>query len=161
MSDKLLFDFNMIKNTVLAGKERRVRQNRRLFRMLTPRNAIAALNELHGQGITESTIVPTLDGQFEAEITINNVRFVGIGKTKMHAKNAASEKALRDLMIQKLQQEACAAASKPQSAEGINSDGGDDVPMMQLASFALYKLFSEWEAAGFEVPMLKPNVRFL
>lgn len=30
-----------------------------------------------------------------------------------------------------------------------------EVPMMHLASFALHKLFSEWQAEGFEIPDFK------
>lgn len=30
-----------------------------------------------------------------------------------------------------------------------------EVPMMHLASFALHKLFSEWQNDGFEIPDLK------
>lgn len=29
---------------------------------------------------------------------------------------------------------------------------GEEVPMMHLASFALHKLFTEWQADGFEIP---------
>lgn len=42
-----------------------------------------------------------------------------------------------------------------------NGDGDDkaddesEVPMMHLASFALHKLFSEWQAEGFEIPDFK------
>lgn len=145
----------------VSGKEKRGRQNRKLLRMLTPRNAIAALNELHGQGLSESTVVPTMDSQFEAEITVNNVRHVGLGKTKMQAKNAASEKALRDIVISKFQlmknQEATnQAAGSDQAMDDDKAE--DDVPMMQLASFAIYKLFTEWEAEGYEIPMPKVNV---
>lgn len=128
--------------------------------MLTPRNAIAALNELHGQSVTESTVVPTLGNKFEAEITINNVRFVGVGSSKMQAKNAASEKALRDLVINKFQQIKNQEATNPtgESDELVIEEEKDDVPMLQLASFALHKLFSEWEAEGFEIPLPKVNV---
>jgi len=143
----------------ISGKERRCRQNRKLFRMLTPRNAIAALNELHGQGTVESTFVPTADNQFEAEITINNVRHVGLGRTKMLAKNAASEKHLRDLVISKFQHardlEASVQANGGQSTS--EDDMAEDVPIMQLASFALHKLFSEWAADGYHIPTIGSN----
>jgi len=143
----------------VSGKEKRVRQNRKLYRMLTPRNAIAALNELHGQGMVETKFVPTLDNQFEAEMTINNVRHVGVGRTKMQAKNAASEKALRDLVISKLQQVKSQEISNQAAAGASTSDDdmAEDVPMMQLASFALHKLFSEWETEGYQIPLLKSN----
>lgn len=115
--------------------------------MLTPRNAIAALNELQGQSVNESIVVPTQGNKFEAEITINNVRYVGLGSSKMQAKNAASEKALRDLVINKFQQlknqEVTTSATGTEDVN-MEEDKADDVPMLQLASFALHKLFSEW-----------------
>lgn len=128
--------------------------------MLTPRNAIAALNELHGDSIGQSIVVPTTGNQFEAEITINNVRYVGTGNSKMQAKNAASEKALRDLVINKFQQIKNQEPA-PATGDDVNmevDDKADDVPMLQLASFALHKLFSEWEAEGFEIPLPKSTV---
>jgi Double-stranded RNA binding motif len=134
--------------------------------MLTPRNAIAALNELHGQSVNESIVIPTQGNKFEAEITINNVRYVGVGTSKMQAKNAASEKALRDLVINKFQQiknQEVTAAPVTENSEDVNmeEDKADDVPMLQLASFALHKLFSEWESEGFEIPLPKINVSSL
>lgn len=133
--------------------------------MLTPRNAIAALNELHGQSVNESIVIPTQGNKFEAEITINNTRYVGVGNSKMQAKNAASEKALRDLVINKFQQiknQEVAAPPTTENSEDVTMEGedkADDVPMLQLASFALHKLFSEWESEGFEIPLPKVNVR--
>lgn len=129
--------------------------------MLTPRNAIAALNELHGQSVNESVVIPTQGNKFEAEITINNVRYVGVGNSKMQAKNAASEKALRDLVINKFQQIKNQEVTNPATESedvAMEEEKADDVPMLQLASFALHKLFSEWEAEGFEIPLPKANV---
>jgi hypothetical protein len=130
---------------------------------LTPRNAIAALNELHGQSVNESVVIPTQGNKFEAEITINNVRYVGVGNSKMQAKNSASEKALRDLVINKFRQMKSqdVVAPSTEGGEDVNMEGGeekDDVPMLQLASFALHKLFAEWESEGFEIPLPKSNV---
>lgn len=34
-------------------------------------------------------------------------------------------------------------------------DEATEVPMMHLASFALHKLFSEWQSEGFEIPDFK------
>ncbi|CAO1406317.1 unnamed protein product [Diamesa serratosioi] len=147
----------------ITGKEKRLRQNRKLFRMLTPRNAIAALNELGASVVSESKVKPN-GGLFEAEIIINNVRYLGQGPSKMQAKNAASEKALRDLVVTKMQQVKNLDAqsnSEDQSMDDSNRNddedlkADDDVPMLQLASFALHKLFSEWEADGFEIPQFK------
>lgn len=145
----------------ILGKEKRLKQNKKLFRMLTPRNAIAALNELHGQSINETTVVPAPGNKFEAEIVINNVKFQGTGNSKMAAKNSACEKALRDLVINKFKQIKHTDIQLPVSEDVNMEDGSDtsgDVPMLQLASFALHKLFSEWESEGFEIPFPKVNV---
>ncbi|CRK99688.1 CLUMA_CG013007, isoform A [Clunio marinus] len=143
----------------VSGKEKRVRQNRKLFRILTPRNAIAALNELHGQSINESVVLPAQGNKFEAEITINNVKYTGLGSNKMQAKNAASEQALRDLIIKKFHQIKNQEITIPSSEDDVpmDEDKGDDVPMLQLASYALHKLFAEWEAEGYEIPLPKVN----
>ena len=42
------------------------------------------------------------------------------------------------------------------SANGDVSTDEEALPMIQLASFALHKLFSEWEYDGHKVPQLKP-----
>ena len=97
---------------------------------MTPRNAIAALNELHGQSVNESVVIPTQGNKFEAEITINNVRYVGVGNSKMQAKNAASEKALRDLVINKFRQmksqEAVVTPLVSESNEDVNMEEEKD-----------------------------------
>ena len=41
--------------------------------------------------------------------------------------------------------------------EGDDKADGIDVPMLQIAAFALHKLFSEWENEGFEIPLFKGN----
>lgn len=41
-------------------------------------------------------------------------------------------------------------------ADGENdNDEEGEVPMLHLASFALHKLFSEWQSEGFEIPDFK------
>lgn len=36
-----------------------------------------------------------------------------------------------------------------------DNDEEEEVPMLHLASFALHKLFSEWQSEGFEIPDFK------
>jgi hypothetical protein len=130
--------------------------------MLTPRNAIAALNELYSTSINDTHVVPIQGNKFEAEVVIGNVKFQGVGSSKMGAKNSACEKALRDLVINKFQ----GSVKAQDLSEDVNMDEADssdvsDVPMLQLASFALHKLFAEWEADGFTIPLPKIVVRAL
>lgn len=105
--------------------------------MLTPRNAIAALNELTiGQAVGETVVVPIPGSKFEAEVVLHNVKYKGVGISKMAAKNSACEKALRDLIINKFRQAKQQDAEKPASivSDDVNMDEPDssDVPMLQL-----------------------------
>ncbi|KAG5682329.1 hypothetical protein PVAND_011688 [Polypedilum vanderplanki] len=138
----------------VSGKEKRTRLNKKLLKMLSPRNAIAAMNELYSTSINDVNVVPVQGNKFEAELVINNVKFIGVGNSKMSAKNSACEKALRDLVINKFQN-----VKAQDLSEDVNMDEPDasDVPMLQLASFALHKLFAEWEAEGFQIPLPKIN----
>uniref|UniRef100_A0A1B0GNH4 Uncharacterized protein n=1 Tax=Phlebotomus papatasi TaxID=29031 RepID=A0A1B0GNH4_PHLPP len=121
----------------ISNKERRIRQNRRLRKMLTPKNAITALHELQGPS--------TLDFMIAG--------IEGFGK------NNAAEKALRDFVIAKMaakarrvKEEKSIEAGEAEMKEGTEQEEVDDVPMLNLVSFALHKLFTEWEAEGFTVP---------
>ena len=125
----------------ISGKEKRSKQNKQLFRMLTPRNAIAALNELTvGQSIGDTTVVQIPGSKFEAEVVLQNVKYKGVGSNKMAAKNAACEKALRDLVINKFKQvKQEGGAVEGGENEDINMEEADgestsDVPMLQLGT---------------------------
>lgn len=124
--------------------------------MLTPRNAIAALNELHASSLNDFIVTPSSLNKFNAVITINNVKYDGVGNSKMQAKNIACEKALRDMVVSKY------SAMKNQDAQSeasddvvMEDDKEEEVPMLQLASYALHKLFTEWESDGYNIPFLK------
>uniref|UniRef100_A0A1L8DCA8 Putative double-stranded rna binding motif protein n=1 Tax=Nyssomyia neivai TaxID=330878 RepID=A0A1L8DCA8_9DIPT len=142
----------------ITNKERRVRQNRRLRKMLTPKNAITALHELQGATTLEFQ-VDGANSEFRAEVNINNTKYIGQGRSKVQAKNNAAEKALRDFVIAKM----AAKARRVKEEKSIEAGEADvkmeeereeteDVPMLNLVSFALHKLFTEWEANGFPVP---------
>lgn len=103
----------------------------------------------------------------------------GQGLSKPLAKQNAAENALKALLLEKMAQ----AAMKAESSEGLepmqedtnsgtgsvpNTEGSDevsdtgkpetpedDVPWGNLASFALYKLFTEWQSQGTHVPIPK------
>ncbi|XP_037294394.1 uncharacterized protein LOC115447541 isoform X2 [Manduca sexta] len=146
----------------ISNKERRRRQNAHLRRLLTPKNALMALNELllNEQIPNEFKVEPTATKQFYnqptsnfcADLTVEGNVYKGYGETKLTARNAAAEQAIRDIMIKKM--------SKILNSDGsLNGEAATDeeaVPMIQLASFALHKLFTEWECEGHKVPQLKP-----
>uniref|UniRef100_A0A182PI24 DRBM domain-containing protein n=1 Tax=Anopheles epiroticus TaxID=199890 RepID=A0A182PI24_9DIPT len=167
-----------------SEKERKARQLRRLRKWLMPKNAIVALHELQGPGMAEF-IVNTNGQETKAEIVINNIRYEATAPSKNLAKAKASEKALRDLIFSQMtrlkqQRSSGVAATATTSATGDKVDGAnggagsssnntapepepmdcietEDLPMEHLAAFALHKLFTQWEAEGFEVPFIKPS----
>lgn len=103
----------------------------------------------------------------------------GQGLSKPLAKQNAAENALKALLLEKMAQAAIKVDS-PEGSEPVQedmnteavsvpivegsdemSDSGkpdtpeDDVPWGSLASFALYKLFTEWQNQGTHVPIPK------
>lgn len=118
----------------IPKKVKRLRRNRRLRKILTPKNALMSLHELLGPGLSDFSILPEERG-FVATVFVNNVQYEGrgemisdfllknifvfsfkemrkfqpffysfLGPSKMSAKNSASEKALRDIIIQRMLQ---------------------------------------------------------
>lgn len=104
--------------------------------------------------------------------------FTLVGENKLMARNAAAEQAIRDLIIKKMNKAVTSDSGKYDGRRGsqasemsaivdvlcaapgsTNGDAASDeeaLPMIQLASFALHKLFTEWEYEGHKVPALKP-----
>lgn len=125
-----------------------------------------ALNEVKGINISDFTINSNPDGGFTAIVTVNSNQYEGKGQSKMAAKNLACEKALRDYILAKMMPKP-RKLRKPnepvndapmEGTEDENPDAPeDDVPMLNLASFAIYKLFAEWEREGYVVPEMHPS----
>lgn len=103
----------------------------------------------------------------------------GQGLSKPLAKQNAAENALKALLLEKMAQAAIkvesSEVSEPVQEDTSNDSGAtpmvegsdeasdsgkpdtpeDDVPWGSLASFALYKLFTEWQNQGTHVPIPK------
>jgi Double-stranded RNA binding motif len=136
----------------------------KLRKLLAPKNALMAFNELL-QSTNPAEFKLENNGQnYVAEVVFNNIKYEGYGTSKNTAKNDACEKAVRDLIIAKLskvQKNETVAKSVSDNVEMMDADSAndgdddEDVPMLQLASFALHKLFAEWSAEGFEIPSTK------
>lgn len=67
----------------IPKKLKRLRRNRRLRKILTPKNALMSLHELLGTGLSDFTIVPEERG-FIATVYVNNVQYEGHGKYIKH-----------------------------------------------------------------------------
>lgn len=62
----------------IPKKVKRLRRNRRLRKILTPKNALMSLHELLGAGLSEFNILPEERG-FVATVFVNNVQYEGRG----------------------------------------------------------------------------------
>lgn len=63
----------------IPKKVKRLRRNRRLRKILTPKNALMSLHELLGPALSEFSILPEERG-FVATVFVNNVQYEGRGK---------------------------------------------------------------------------------
>ncbi|XP_050350759.1 double-stranded RNA-specific editase B2-like isoform X2 [Nymphalis io] len=115
---------------------------------------------------------------FCADLTLHGNNYKGYGENKLSARNAAAEQAIRDLMLQRMARlladsrdgtgssagsvtgsstgGATGAKEGDESQEGDGESEEESLPMIQLASYALHKLFAEWEYEGHKVPSLRP-----
>ncbi|XP_055390271.1 uncharacterized protein LOC129619173 isoform X2 [Condylostylus longicornis] len=157
--------FKNRKKPSVRAKEKKIRQNRLIRRVLIPKNALMALHEVKNIKIDDFHITSNPGGGFQAIVTVNNVQYQGVGCSKNAAKSNVCEKALRDLVIAKMS----VKSSRSSSMENLSNNDvemkdvneveeeEDDVPILNLASFALFKLFSEWEAEGYDIPEFRPT----
>ncbi|XP_045773397.1 double-stranded RNA-specific editase B2-like isoform X2 [Maniola jurtina] len=159
----------------ISNKERRRRQNENLRRLLSPKSALMVLNEIMpGEQVTNQFHVEAVGGaggnqyfrsntsqSFCAALTLQGNNYKGYGDNKLTARNAAAEQAVRDLILRKMTKVLLPEANDSiteESTEGGEGEEEETLPMIQLASFALHKLFAEWEYEGHKVPQLRiPN----
>lgn len=176
-------------NIKITRKMRKRRQNARLRNLLAPKNAMMVLHELHPElkMVISEQVNAANQTAYTVEIEVEGKIYRGHGMSKMSAKQAASENALKAVLLEKLEQnnlkinpdntlssegtqessadvtmkeETVAAGDATNSEEqaiGPKPVQGrklieDDVPWGSLASFALFKLFSEWQSQGFQLP---------
>lgn len=80
-----LYFFPVNKVKKLSNSERRNRQNKRLRKLLTPKNALMVLNELHGPNVPEFKLGQTVaqafaqGNQYKAEVVVNGSTYQGQG----------------------------------------------------------------------------------
>merc|ERR1712192_304962 len=144
----------------------RRRRNFRLKKMLTPKAPIMVLNELLGQTkviyeVSEPTpqLIRTQPALYTARTEYDNQKFTGLGPRKEIAKNICAEQ-----VLQYITTKSCLGA-KDEDGDDEDMDGnqenGDkskrpemesETPWVSLASLALFKLFNDWQAQGYQLP---------
>ncbi|XP_043474814.1 bromodomain-containing protein DDB_G0280777-like isoform X3 [Leptopilina heterotoma] len=161
-------------------KLKRLRMNQRLRRTIQPKNAIMVLNEMKTgvQFIFPETQSSMTSSLFLAHAEIDGKTYVGQGLSKPLARQNAAENALKCLLLEKMSAAAIKAKIDAESdgqttldssiikdenndsseKMDVNSEEPEEVPWSCLASFALYKLFVEWQNQGTVVPVPRPGV---
>lgn len=127
-------------------KEKKLRESYRLRKLVAPKHALLAINELKGVEISNFTYVLNSTGgqqSLTGEATINGVKYTGVGRSKNAAKTDICDQALRDIMLKKMQ--VCARAQ----IENKELSPDEELPIVTLVSYAIHKLFADWEAEGY------------
>merc|ERR1712088_1160449 len=133
---------------------------------LTPKAPIMVLNELLGQTkviyeVSEPMpqVIRTQPALYTARTEYDNQTFTGLGPRKEIAKNICAEQ-----VLQYITTKSCLGAKEDdgddEEMDG-NQENGDkskrpemesETPWVSLASLALFKLFNDWQAQGYQLP---------
>jgi len=88
-------------------------------------------------------------GCYECRCTVQGMEFIGEGLTKFAAKENVTEIAVQGLITSKCEM------NEMEGGVGTNED---NTPWVQIASLALYKMYNDWQAQGFQLPNELTNV---
>lgn len=126
-------------------KQQKQRDHNRLRKLVAPKHALLAINEIKGVTISNFTytMVSTNPIIFEGAATINEVAYKGRGSSKNAAKTDVCDQAMRDIIIRKMW-----AQSKAIDEER-ELPPDEEIPIVPLVSYAIHKLFADWEAEGY------------
>ncbi|XP_063225449.1 double-stranded RNA-specific editase 1 [Bacillus rossius redtenbacheri] len=146
----------------------RRRQNARLRKMLQPKSALVVLTEVvPGAKFNFLEHINAL-GQvtYQANVEIEGKVYSGQSLNKTVAKQIASENALKAVLLDMISKSPVKMEQSGSEKGDENNDGSDgeenkekstdipedEVPWRSLTSFAIYKLFLEWQSDGTVVP---------
>lgn len=81
------------------------RRNKKLVKFLQPKNAVMVLNEMIGNTtytLSENAEQMNNSSLFKASVLVDGIEHFGYGNSKMAAKSAAAETAIKSLILKKL-----------------------------------------------------------
>lgn len=166
----------IVKQRPIPNAIKKKRSNFRLRKMLVPKAPLCVLNEMVGQvpslpNQVQYTFVDTHPGAvaqanshmrpgmpkmelFTAQCTLEGEVFAGTGPSKQIAKNIAAEHAIQHFFMKKFEESKSKDQKDPETGEPLKPNQmEDETPWAQLASLALFKLFNDWQAQGYAVPL--------
>merc|ERR1712198_712663 len=136
-------DGNKIKRKKVPGAK-----NLRLRKHVQPRNAVMCLNELVPGAVYETEQEGGAGKPFVMSLTVEGVTYTGSGPSKTIARQNAAEAALVSFVKPPV----------PKSKDGEDNDHEEDkTPWATLASFAMYKLFTDWKDGRIGIDAPQPT----
>lgn len=145
-------------------KVRRAKRNDNMRRVIKPKNSVMCLHELI-PGL-QFNIQDSTDhlGQtkFAVSVVAMGKTYEGSGHSKLVAKQNACENALKGILIERMNKQAIKEAEAKEKGMEVDENGSgprpfidveEPIPWINVASFALHKLFSEWQAQGTVIPI--------
>lgn len=138
------------------------RNNFRLRKLIVPKAPLMVLNEMVGQ--VNYTFVdnppevmaqmrPGLPPLFTAKCQLEgNETFFGTGPSKQIAKNICAEHAIQSVVVKKCETSKTLEQKNEEGEPLKPNQMEDETPWAQLASLALFKLFNDWQAQGYQIP---------
>nr|XP_018904843.1 PREDICTED: double-stranded RNA-specific editase B2 [Bemisia tabaci] len=137
-----------------------MKRNNVLRRVIKPKNSIMCLHEIiTGLQFNVNELPMGHDGlqRFNVSVNAYGKTYEGNGHSKLQAKQVACENALKGILIDRMVKQAQKEASGDVEMTDENGDSKENpdevIPWVNVASFALHKLFSEWQAQGTNIPL--------
>lgn len=153
-----------MKKSKLSRVQKLKATNMNLKRILQPKNAVVVLNEMLADSSNLSmTFTTATPDCAKATITVDNNVFEGVGHSKVAARNAAAEAALKHIILKKLSK-VFNKAPETESADTsmTESEGGEkkveedgEISLGHVACFAMFKLFDAWSNDNTATPSEK------
>jgi len=149
------------------------RKNFRLKKLIVPKAPVMILHELLGSTVQFDVTdpvpphMPNMPILFTAKTVYQENEFLGKGPTKSIAKNICAEQVLQFITTQSCLQankngeKMDTEAAEEENGEEQSEANGDtkgaksfetETPWSSLASLAMFKLFNDWQAQGYQLP---------
>jgi len=159
----------VVKARPIPNAIKKKRSNFRLRKMIVPKAPLCVLNEMVGQ--VNYSFVDTHPGAvaqanahlrpgmpkmelFTAQCNLEGQVFQGTGPSKQIAKNIAAEHAIQHVFMKKFEESKAKEQKDPETGEPLKPNQmEDETPWAQLASLSLFKLFNDWQAQGYQIPV--------
>jgi len=155
----------VVKAKPIPNAIKKKRNNFRLRKLIVPKAPLMVLNEMVGQVSytfvdnppdVMAQVRPGMPPLFTAKCQLSengDQTFFGTGPSKQIAKNICAEHAIQAVVVNKSE---ASKKMEQKNEEGLPlkpNQMEDETPWAQLASLALFKLFNDWQAQGYQIPV--------